>query len=261
MAERQYIKISVDDRVALLTIDYPPMNLLNSTTIGELNNALDEILADPMVKAVVLTGGGEFVFIAGADINEVLKMETPQQAREMLMTSHQVFNKIEKAAKPFIAAINGPCLGGGLELALACHIRIANNRAQLGNPEITLGIIPGFGATQRLPRLVGKGKALELLLTGDRVSGAEAQAIGLVNKAVPAGEVLKTAMGMAKKIANHGRLAITAAMEAVREGSETSLEKGLEIEAEEFSTLIGSEDMKEGLSAFLQKRQPQFVDR
>ncbi len=261
MAERQYVKISIEDRVALLTLDYPPMNVLNTSTVTELNDALDELLANDEVKAIVITGGGQYAFIAGADINQIASIKSPEEARGLVKMGHALMSKIESAPQPIIAAINGYCLGGGLELAMACHMRICNNRAQLGQPEISLGVIPGFGGTQRLPRIVGKGKALELILAGTRISGAEAANIGLVNKAVPAGEVVRTAMGLAKKIASLGKLAIAAALEAVNEGMETTLEKGLEVEADKFASLVGTEDMKEGLTAFLEKRQPKFVDR
>jgi len=261
MAERQYVKTSIEDRVALLTLDYPPVNLLNLATVTELNDALDELLADDEVKAIVITGGGQHAFSAGADINLIITLESPEEGRELSRAGHTLTKKIEGAKKPIIAAINGYCLGGGLELAMACHMRISNNRAQLGQTEINSAVIPGWGGTQRLPRLVGKGKALELILTGARISGAEAANIGLVNKAVPAGEVVRTAMGLAKKIASFGKLAVTAALEAVNEGMETTLEEGLEIEADKFAGLVGTEDMKEGLTAFLEKRQPKFVDR
>ncbi len=261
MAERQYVRISIEDRVALLTLDYPPLNVLNTATVTELDDALDELLANDEVKAMVITGGGQYAFIAGADINQIASVKSPEEARGLVTMGHALLSKMESAKKPIIAAINGYCLGGGLELAMACHMRICNNRVQLGQPEISLGIIPGFGGTQRLPRLVGKGKALELILTGARISGAEAANIGLVNKAVPAAEVVRTAMGLAKKIASFGKLAIAAVLEAVDEGMETSLEEGLEIEAHKFAGLVGTEDMKEGLTAFLEKRQPKFVDR
>ncbi|HAL62016.1 MAG TPA: hypothetical protein DCP08_06385 [Chloroflexi bacterium] len=261
MAERQYVKISIEDRVALLTLDYPPMNVLNTATVIELNDALDELLTNDEVKAIVITGGGQYAFIAGADINQIASIKSPDEARGLVKMGHVLMSKIESAEKPIIAAINGYALGGGLELAMACHMRICNNRAQLGQPEISLGIIPGFGGTQRLPRIVGKGRALELIVTGARISGAEAANIGLVNKAVPAGEVVRTAMGLAKKIASLGKLAIAAALEAVNEGMETTLEEGLEIEADKFASLVGTEDMKEGITAFLEKRQPKFVDR
>ncbi|MFQ5945166.1 MAG: enoyl-CoA hydratase-related protein [Anaerolineae bacterium] len=261
MAERSFVKTVVEDGVGLLTLDYPPMNLLNAETFRELHAALDELLSDEKVKATVITGGGEFVFIAGADIKAIVAIQSAEEARELVEQGQALVGRIEEAPVPFIAAINGHCLGGGLELAMACHLRVASNRAQLGQTEIALGIIPGFGGTQRLPRLVGRAKALELILTGDRISGSEAAAIGLVNRAVPAGEVLLTAMGMAKKIAGHGRMAIRAAVAAVQGGLERPLAEGLALEADEFALLAETYDMREGLSAFLEKRQPQFQDR
>ncbi len=261
MAERQYVKVSIEDRAALLTLDYPPMNFLNTATMSELNDALDELLANDEVKAIVITGGGQHAFSTGADINELVAIKSTEQSREHIRRGQALTVKIEGAKKPIIAAINGYAFGGGLELAMACHLRICNNRAQLGQTEINFAAIPGFGGTQRLPRIVGKGKALELILTGARISGAEAANIGLVNKAVPAGEVVRTAMGLAKKIASFGKLAIAAALEAVNEGIQVSLEEGLEIEVDKFAGLVGTEDIKEGFTAFLEKRQPKFVDR
>lgn len=261
MTEAQYVKLSKEDRVAILTVDNPPMNTLNLPVVSEFQSALEELWADDEVKVIVITGGGQMVFIAGVDINAVLELKTPDEAKEIVMQVHDLFQRIENSSKPIIAAINGHCLGAGVELSMACHMRIANNRAMFGQPEISLGIIPGFGGTQRLPRLVGRGKALELILTGDRITGAEAASIGLVNKAVPGTEVMKTAVGLARKIASFGRPSITAAVEAVNEGLEVSLEEGLEIEAAKFSSLVETEDMREGLTAFLEKRQPKFQDK
>jgi enoyl-CoA hydratase len=261
MTERQYIKVSKDDRVAIITIDNPPVNSLNQQVVAEFQSALEELWADDDVKAIVITGGGQMVFMAGADINAILQLKTPAEAKEIVMQVHALFRRIEDSSKPIIAAINGHCLGAGNELAMACHMRIANNRAMFGQPEISLGIIPGFGGTQRLARLVGKGKALELILTGDRITGAEAASIGLVNRAVPGTEVMKTALGLAKKIASFGRPCITATLEAVNEGLAVSLEECFEIEADRFSSLVETEDMREGLTAFLEKRQPKFQDK
>ena len=261
MTERQYVKLSKDDRVAIITVDNPPVNMLSEPVVTDLQSALEEGWADDEVKVVVITGGGQIVFVAGADINVILELGTPAEAKEILMQIHEFFQTIENSPKPIIAAINGHCLGAGLEMAMACHMRIANNRAMFGHTEITLGIIPGFGGTQRLARLVGKGKALELILTGDKITGAEAASIGLVNKAVPGTEVMKTAVGLAKKIASFGRPSITAAIEAVNEGLRVGLAEALEIEADKFSSLVGTEDMREGLTAFLEKRQPKFRDK
>jgi len=245
MTERQYVKLSKDDRVAIITVDNPPVNMLSEPVVTDLQSALEEGWADDEVKVVVITGGGQIVFVAGADINVILELGTPAEAKEILMQIHEFFQTIENSPKPIIAAINGHCLGAGLEMAMACHMRMANNRAMFGLTEITLGIIPGFGGTQRLARLVGKGKALELILTGDRITGAEAASIGLVNK----------------EIASFGRPSITAAIEAVNEGLRVGLAEALEIEADKFSSLVGTEDMREGLTAFLEKRQPKFRDK
>ncbi|NIN68550.1 MAG: hypothetical protein GTO63_28365 [Anaerolineae bacterium] len=261
MTERQYVKLAKEDRVAIITIDNPPVNMISQPVVSDLQSALEEAWADDEVKAIVITGGGQMVFMAGADINVILDLKTPGEAKEIVMQVHELFQTIENSPKPIIAAINGHCLGAGNELAMSCHMRIANNRAMFGQPEIGLGIIPGFGGTQRLPRLVGKGKALELILTGDRITGAEAASIGLVNKAVPGTEVMKTAVGLAKKITSFGRPSITAAVEAINKGLAVSLPEAVEIEADKFSSLVETEDMREGLSAFLEKRQPKFQDK
>ncbi|MDH4209743.1 MAG: enoyl-CoA hydratase-related protein [Anaerolineae bacterium] len=261
MAERQYVKVSVEDRVAILTIDNPPVNMISFPVMDDLQPTLNELFANDDVKAIIVTGGGQMVFVAGADINAILQLKTPAEAKAIVTQVHDLFQKIENSPKPIIAAINGHCLGAGNELAMSCHMRIANNRAMFGQPEIGLGIIPGFGGTQRLSRLVGKGKALELILTGDRITGAEAASIGLVNKAVPGTEVMKTAVGLAKKIVSYGRPAIAAAVQAVNEGMQVGLSEGLEIEANLFSSLMETDDMREGLTAFLEKRQPKFQDK
>lgn len=261
MADRQYVKVSVEDRVAILTIDNPPVNVISVAVMDELRPALSDLFADDGVKVIVITGGGQMVFMAGADMNAILQLKTPAEAKAIVTQIHHLFLEIEDSPKPVIAAINGHCMGAGVELAMACHMRIANNRAMFGHTEITLGVIPGFGGTQRLPRIVGKGKALELILTGDRITGAEAATIGLVNKAVPGTEVMKTAVGLAKKIASYGRPAIAAAVRAVNEGMQVGLREGLEIEANLFSSLVETQDMREGLTAFLEKRQPKFQDK
>ncbi|MCK4451831.1 MAG: enoyl-CoA hydratase/isomerase family protein, partial [Anaerolineae bacterium] len=226
--------------------------------------ALDELLADDEVKAIIITGGGTNAFIAGADIPEIkalFEKAKDTAASEFIERGHRTFLKIEKATKPIIAAINGFCLGGGLELAMACHMRICSDRARLGQPEINLGIIPGWGGTQRLARLTNKGKAIELILTGDMITAQEAYRVGLVNKVVPAGAVLKEAQGLARKIVSKSKFPAAAALRAVSEGLQVSIEEGLKIEAEQFVILAEKEDPLEGLSAFLEKRQPQFKDR
>ncbi|HEC34877.1 MAG TPA: enoyl-CoA hydratase [Chloroflexi bacterium] len=266
MTEWQYIRTQVEDRVAVLTIDHPPVNSFNKQVVTELDEALDRLLADDEVKAIVITGGGTNAFVAGADIPEIKELlDRPEEgyaaSREFIKRGQGVNLKIEKATKPIIAAINGFCLGGGLELAMSCHMRICSDRARLGQPEINLGIIPGWGGTQRLARIVGKGKAIELILTGDMITAQEAYRLGLVNKVVPAGAVLKEARGLARKIVSKSKFPIAAALRAITQGLAVPIEEGLTVEAEQFVGLADTEDIREGISAFLEKRQPQFKDK
>jgi len=264
MGEWQYIRTEVEDRIAVLTVDHPPVNSFNAQVVTELEQAIDELLADDEVKAVVITGGGTNAFVAGADIPEIkeqFESTDDAGAGEFIERGHRTFLKIERATKPIIAAINGFCLGGGLELAMACHMRICSDRARLGQPEINLGIIPGWGGTQRLPRHVGKGKAFEMILSGDMITAQEAYRIGLVNKVVPAGAVLKEAQGLARKIVSKSKFPTAAALRAVTEGLAVSIEEGLKIEAQQFVILKEKEDPLEGLGAFLEKRQPRFQDK
>jgi len=260
MADYQYLGVSVEEKVCVLTISNPPANLLSKAVLTEINGFLDGVAKDPNVKVLVITGAGTF-FIVGADIKEISELSNAAAGHEAATLGQMVFSKLERLPIPTIAAINGHCLGGGNELAMSCSIRIANERSRIGQPEINLGIIPGFGGTQRLARLVGKSKALELNLTGDMINGKAAEAIGLVNKAVPEEEVLKQAMGLAKKIASKSRLAVERILRVTREGLATSLEEGLKLEAKLFGELCESQDMREGLNAFLEKRQPKFQDR
>ncbi|MGD8997303.1 MAG: enoyl-CoA hydratase-related protein [Anaerolineae bacterium] len=266
MGEWQYIRTEIEDRVALLTIDHPPVNSFNKQVVSELDEAVDELLADDEVKAIVITGGGTNAFVAGADIPEIKELlEEPEggyaESRAFIERGQGVNLKIETADKPVIAAVNGFCLGGGLELAMACHMRICSDRARLGQPEINLGLIPGWGGTQRLARIVGKGKALEMILTGDMITAQEAYRIGLVNKVVPAGAILKEARGLARKIVSKSKFPIAATLAAVTKGLEVGIEEGLEVEKEQFVALADTEDIREGVSAFLEKRQPDFKDQ
>ena len=261
MTERQFAKTTIEDRVALITIDHPPANAISQAVLAELDPTIDELLANPEVKVIIITGAGPMVFSAGADINDFTRIESSEQALTFIRMGHAVSNKIENSPKPFIAAINGLALGGGLELAMACHLRIIGDRAKVGQPEINLGIIPGWGGTQRLPRFVGKAKALELILTGDQITAQEAYRLNLVNKVVPGGEVLKTAKDLAKKIAAKGGVAIQAVLDAARLGASGPLADGLNHEAQQFARVVVSEDAREGVSAFLQKRQPAFKDK
>lgn len=256
----QYITYSVQDAVATVVINHPPANSLSTPVMMELEAVLGELASSAEVKAVVFTGAGTF-FIAGADIKEIAALGSAGDAEKAARLGQGIFNKIEQMSKPVIAAVNGVCLGGGLELAMACHMRVASERARFGQPEINLGIIPGFGGTQRLPRLVGQAKAVELILTGDMINAQEAKALGLVNKVVPDGDVLKQAQGLAKKIASKGQVAVRHALHAVREGVRQSLGEGLDLEARLFGEACGTEDRKEGVKAFLEKRQPKFQDK
>jgi enoyl-CoA hydratase len=253
------VKVEVRDSIAIITIDRPKvLNALNAQTVGEIGEAFEQVRNDDAVRAVILTGGGEKAFVAGADINELATMN-PITGKETAERGQRVFTAIERFPKPVIAAVNGFALGGGCELALACHIRIASEKAQLGLPEVTLGIIPGYGGTQRMARLLGKGKALELICTGDRIPADEAERIGLVNKVVPADQLMAVAEEMAKKIASRGPVAIRAAIEAVMIGSDMPQDAGLVLEATLFGLLASTSDMKEGMGAFLEKRQAKFT--
>src|SRR3954451_23024246 len=252
------VKIETQDSVAIITIDRPKvLNALNAQTVAEIGEAFVQVRNDDAVRAVILTGGGEKAFVAGADINELATMN-PITGKETAERGQRVFTAIERFPKPVIAAVNGFALGGGCELALACHIRIASDKAQLGLPEVTLGIIPGYGGTQRMARLLGKGKALELILTGDRIPAAEAERIGLVNRVVPSDQLMSTCEELARKIMSRGPLAVTAAIEAVMSGSEMPIEEGFFLEATLFGLLASTDDRKEGMGAFLEKRAANF---
>lgn len=252
------VRTEVRDNLCIITIDRPKvLNALNAQTVSEIAEAFEGARADASVKAVIVTGGGEKAFVAGADINELAKL-TPITGKETSENGQRVFRAIETFPKPVIAAVNGFALGGGCELALACHVRIASENAQLGLPEVTLGIIPGYGGTQRMVRLLGKGKALELICTGDRIGAAEAEKIGLVNRVVPAEQLMATAEEMAKKMASRGPLAVRAAIEAVMVGSDMGFDEGQVLEATLFGLLASTDDMKEGMNAFLEKRKADF---
>mgnify|MGYP000474708863 CR=1 FL=1 len=257
------VLLQVAEGIATVTINRPKaLNALNVDVLLRLREVLLECGARDDVRVVILTGAGEKSFVAGADINDIAALQTPEEAHFVVRRGQALFSRIEASPKPVIAAINGRvCLGGGQELAMACHIRIAEDGVRFGQPEMNLGIIPGWGGTQRLPRYVGKGKAIELILTGDMINAQEARRIGLVNTVVPVGEVVKAAKDLAKKLNAKSAVAMAAALRAINGGLELSLEEGLELEATEFSQLIKSEDMREGVTAFLQKRQPKFQDR
>jgi enoyl-CoA hydratase len=255
------VRTETREGICIITIDRPKvLNALNAQTIDEIAEAFEQARADASVKAVIVTGSGEKAFVAGADINELAKL-TPITGKATAEKGQRIFRAIETFPKPVIAAVNGFALGGGCELALACHIRIASENAQLGLPEVTLGIIPGYGGTQRMVRLLGKGKALELICTGDRIGAAEAEKIGLVNRVVPADQLMSTAEEMAKKMASRGPLAVRAAIEAVMVGSDMGFDEGQVLEATLFGLLASTDDMKEGMNAFLEKRKADFQGR
>lgn len=255
------VKVSVEDRLAVVTIDHKPVNALNRKTLEELSQLLDAIQNDATVKVIILTGGGSLAFVAGADIKEVGQITSVEEAKHMANFGQTVFLKLQRLEKPVIAAINGVCLGGGLELAMSCHLRVAGDRARFGQPEVNLGIIPGWGGTQRLPRLIGKAKAIEWILTGDIFSAQEALRLGLVNQIVPQDQVLKAAKDLARKIVSKGAVAISQSLRAIEEGLERPLDEAMKIEETAFAIVAQTQDSREGVKAFLEKRQPQFTDR
>ena len=248
----------VKEGLAVVTINRPGvLNALNEETISELIDVFCKIKQDDTVGAVVITGAGEKAFVAGADIKE-LSQKNSLTGKDFVLKGQMCLNIIENLGKPVIAAINGFALGGGCEIAMACTMRIAAQNAKLGQPEINLGLIPGFGGTQRLPRLVGKGNAAELALTGDMISAEEAHRIGLVNKVVPRGEALGEAEKVARKILAKSPVTVRLILEAVNRGVEVGLPEALNLEANLFGIACATEDMKEGTKAFLEKRKPDF---
>ncbi|HUO84529.1 MAG TPA: enoyl-CoA hydratase-related protein [Thermoanaerobaculia bacterium] len=252
------VKTEIRDGILVLTIDRPKvLNALNAQTVEEIGRVFDEARTDDSVRAVIVTGGGEKAFVAGADINELAR-KTPITGKVTSERGQQILSRIERFPRPVIAAINGYALGGGCELALACQIRIASENAQIGLPEVTLGIIPGYGGTQRMARLLGKAKAFELICTGDRIKADEALRIGLVNRVVPADQLMAECEKMARTIMSRGPLAVQAAIEAINSGSDMPFEEGQFLEATLFGLLCATEDTKEGLNAFLEKRQAEF---
>jgi enoyl-CoA hydratase len=251
----------VSEAVALVTVNRPEkLNSLNRATIGALAQCFDDLAADPGVRAVILTGAGEKSFVAGADISEVDGL-SPAEGRKWGLAGQEAFSKIENLPKPVIAAINGYALGGGLELAMACHIRIAVPDARLGQPEVKLGAVAGYGGTQRLPRLVGKGLALEMLLTGDPITAERAERIGLVNRVVPAEALIPAARQIAARILENGPVAVALSLDAVHRGLEMPFDAALRWEAAQFGLSCATEDIREGTRAFLEKRKPQFKGR
>ena len=260
----EYVKVRQDGRIAILTLDHPPVNALSSQLLEELEEEYDRLDRDDDVRVIILGGEGEKAFVAGADITEfpALREQVEEAAAGGSARGIQkLAARMDAGRTPVIAAIHGYCLGGGLELAMACDIRIAAEDAQLGQPEIKLGLIPGGGGTQRLPRLVGHGRALMLNLSGDPISGAQAYEWGLVEKAVPQSGLLEAALELARTLAQRSPFAMGVIKELASETRDLPLSEGMRREAQGFMRCIGSEDGAEGVVAFLEKRQPEFTGR
>ena len=255
--EFQTLTLSIDDRIATITVNRPDkLNALNARVIAELGDAIDEARSNQAVGGVILTGAGR-AFVAGADIAE-LETHNAVTAKALAQHGQDVFRRFETSPKPTIAAVNGFALGGGCELAMACHIRIASDTAKFGQPEVKLGLVPGYGGTQRLPRLIGKGRAMQLLLTGEMIDAAEAYRIGLVNRVVPGVALIPTATTMLRAILANGPLAIAHCIEVMNSGYDLPLTEAMTLEATAFGLLAGTDDKREGTRAFLEKRAPNF---
>jgi enoyl-CoA hydratase len=256
----EFLTLAVENRIATLTVNRPDkLNALNDATIAELGKAIDEIRTRDDIAGVIVTGAGR-AFVAGADISE-LSSQTPTIAKARSRAGQEVFRRFETSPKPVIAAVNGFALGGGCELALACHIRIASDKAKFGQPEVKLGTCPGYGGTQRLSRLIGKGRAIQLVTTAEMIDANEAYRLGLVNKVVAPEHLMSAVTAMMNAILANGPLAVALCIEAIDRGLEMSLEEGLVLEANHFGLLAASEDMTEGMKAFLEKRAPVFKGR
>lgn len=261
--EMENLLVEIRDYTLIITINRPKaLNALNIKTIVEIDEVLEEYMYSEEVKGVIITGAGEKSFVAGADIAEFADF-TPEQGKTMSENGHDTFDKIESYPKPVIAAVNGYALGGGCELAMACHLRVASDNAIFGQPEVNLGIIPGYGGTQRLVELIGKGKAMELLMTGDSMNASMAQELGLVNYVVPQEELMTKAGDILKKIYTKGPVAISKVIQSVnahfRSGSYVG--DGYKTEISQFSACMDSDDFREGTAAFLEKRKPAFTGK
>ena len=251
----------VRDGIAFVTINRPDkLNALNDAVIADLDRAVARIESDDAIKGVLLTGAGPKAFVAGADISELATQDS-LSGKARAMRGQAVFRRLERCGKPVVAAVNGFALGGGCELAMACHLRVASESARFGQPEVKLGIGPGYGGTVRLPRLVGKGRALDLLLTARQVGAEEALQMGLANRVVPAGQLMAEAEQLLRSILENGPLAVRLCLEAVDSGFEMGLEEALLLEANHFGLLASTYDMKEGMGAFLEKRKAAFQGR
>jgi len=256
----ELLVLSVVDRVATITFNNPPVNLLSTRVLVELGRLVDRLATDSSIKVMVITSSGRF-FCPGADLKELQHIDTAQQAKDVSLRGQALLNRIEQLDKPVLAAINGSCLGGGIELALACHLRFASPASSFGLPEVNLGLIPGWGGTQRLPKLIGLSKATEILLTGSLISAEEAQRCGLVNAVWSEADLLPRTQEFAARLAQKGRLALRAVLRALRAAQDNPLAEGLAQEAELFGELFETKDAKEGINAFLEKRQPNFQDQ
>lgn len=251
--------LTISHQIARITLHNPPANTIMGSVLKELEQVLSEIEQDDYVRAVIVTGSGRF-FCAGADIHELTRLNTTHAGTEFALQGQALFNHIERCDKPVIAAINGICVGGGLELALACHIRIAASGVALGLPEIKLGLIPGFGGTQRLSRVVGASKAAEMILTGESVTAEEAHKIGLVSRVAPSHELMTQAEAIAGMIAARGVAAVQAVLHAIRGGLDIPLSEGLVREAELFGRLCVTSEKRKAVAAFIEKRQARMAE-
>ena len=255
------IRVAKQDGRATITVTRPDkLNALDAATVAELDAAFREVAADDDVRGVIITGEGEKAFVAGADIGELAKMG-PINGIDVSRQGSDAFRRLERMGKPVIAAVNGYALGGGMELALACHLRIASENARFGLPEVKLGIIPGYGGTVRLPRIVGRGRALELILSGEMITAQRAYEIGLANRVVPQDQLTAAAETLMATILKNGPIALRFALEAVDRSLETGIEEGLGLESHLFGLLASTEDMREGMKAFLEKREANFAGK
>lgn len=257
MENLDFVHVTLEDGLAILEIANPPVNVLTTAVFDDLSKVLDRLEGSEDVRALIITGEGSKAFIAGADIKRFPSLGV-EEGKKLAEDGCLVFERIEKLRFPVIAAVNGVALGGGCELALACDIRIASENAKFGFPEVSLGIIPGYGGTQRLPRLVGTGKAKEMIFSGQAVRAEEAYRTGLVDQLTAQGEVLQVAKELAQKIMANGPLAVSAAKKVIHEGMNMTLEAGVKLESESFGSLFATEDKNEGTTAFLEKRPAQF---
>lgn len=261
MSGYKNLLFEVENGIGIVTINRPKaLNALDAATIYELDRMFTELATDPNIQVVILTGGGEKSFVAGADITEMQAMSAIE-GRNWAKLAQAVFNKIENLPKPVIAAVNGYALGGGCEIAMACDIRIASDKAKFGQPEVSLGIPPGFGGTQRLSRLIGKGRAKEMLFTADMIDAAEAYRIGLVNKVSSSEALMNTAKAMAQTIMSRAPVAVQVCKTAVNEGLDTDLDSAIAYEAEVFGLCFSTSDQKEGMTAFVEKRKAGFTGK